>query len=105
MGFRITAKENIKFSIAFEAKSDWASGFFRTLKTGGGAAGEVDRTDIAAGTVDEPVIVNKTVEVQLKAGEVLLFYFGNDTTDWRRFPLQPPSQRILTATFLRTSRG
>lgn len=83
VGFRITAKENIKFSIAFEAKSDWASGFFRTLKTGGGAAGEVDRTDIAAGTVDEPVIVNKTVEVQLKAGEVLLFYFGNDTTDWQ----------------------
>lgn len=83
VGFRITAKRNITFSIAFEAKSDWASGFFRTMKISGGAADEVDRTDIAAGTGDEPVVVNKTVEVQLKAGEVLLFYFGNDTTDWQ----------------------
>lgn len=79
VGFRITAKQNIKFSIQFQAISDWASGFFRTLKAGE----QIDRTNVAAGTPDAPVAVNKTVEVQLKAGDTLLFYFGNDTTDWQ----------------------
>ena len=79
VGFRITAKQNIKFSIQFQASSDWASGFFRTLKAGE----EIDRTNVAKGTVEAPVAVNKTVEVQLKAGDVLLFYFGNDKDDWQ----------------------
>lgn len=79
--FRITAKENIKFTISFQAKSDWAAGFFRTLLIHGGSTKEINRTDVQAGTKDSMVVVNPTVEANMQAGDVLLFYFGNETTD------------------------
>lgn len=81
--FRITAKENVKFSIAFEAKSDWAYGFLRTLVINkNGIKTQIDRSDIAAGTMDNPVVVQKTVTAHLAVGDTLLFYFGNDTEAW-----------------------
>ena len=84
VAFRITAKKSIKFSISFEAKSDWATGYFKTVaQNAGGAHIEIDKTAITAGTIDSPVTVTKTVDVQLKAGDSVLFYFGNDTADWQ----------------------
>ena len=83
VGFRITAKANMKFSVAFEAKSDWASGYFRTLLTRDGSSTQVDRTDVAAGTGEAPNTVTKTVDVQMKTGDVLLFYFSHDTANWQ----------------------
>ena len=81
--FRITAKANMKFSVAFETKSDWATGYFRTVLIQDGNRTQVDRSDVAAGTGENPVTVKKTVDAQMKAGDVLLFYFGHDTTNWQ----------------------
>ena len=81
---RITAKKDIRFCIAFEAKSDWASGYFQTVRIEpDGTRTQIDRTDIAAGSLSAPVVVGKPIEVRLEAGDTLLFYFGNDTTDWQ----------------------
>ena len=88
VGFRITAKANMKFSVAFEATSDWAAGYFRTLLLQNGSSTQIDRTEVAAGTGAEPNCVKKTVDVQLQTGDVLLFYFGNEKVDWQTLAFQ-----------------
>ena len=82
VAFRFTAKKDIQFAVSFEAKSDWASGYLRSVVVGAnGARRQVDNSPIAAGTEVSPVVVNKTVTVNLRAGDTLLFYFGSDTGD------------------------
>ena len=80
--FKMTAKKDIALTIAYEAKSDWASGYLRAVVVDqNGNRRQVSDAAVAAGTAEQPVLVNKEVVAHLRAGESLLFYFGSDTAD------------------------
>lgn len=77
----MTAKKDIALTIAYEAKSDWASGYLRAVVIDeAGNRRQISDTAIASGTADKPV-VDKEIVAHLRAGDSLLFYFGNDTAD------------------------
>ena len=82
VAFRMTAKKDIALTIAYEAKSDWASGYLRAVVIDeAGNRRQISDTAIASGTADKPVVVDKEIVAHLRAGDSLLFYFGNDTAD------------------------